>query len=558
MNIRNRIIALAGALLCAGCQTHTLPTQRLVGTEHPFAAESVYFVVTDRFADGDPSNNYPDQGGENGSFDRPIANADGQAANIGYLGGDFAGIVQNADYIAEMGFTALWLTPIVDNPDAAFTGGSAVGDEGAFFTDKGKTGYHGYWGVNFFALDEHLVSPGLDFRALSTQLGDRGIRVVLDVVCNHGAPSFDMPEDLPKFGELYDADGTLVADHMNTHPADLDAAEPLHAFFNRETDIAQLSNLNENNPAVLDYFVRAYSQWIEQGASAFRIDTIKHMPDAYWAQFSAEIRKRYPDFFMFAESYSFDAGEIARHTWPENGAIRVLDFPMQSAMSAVFGREGDGFERLGEALHLDDQLYQNPYELMSFYDNHDMKRLDAGTEGFIDANNWLFTARGIPVFYYGSEIGFRAGRGEHGGNRDYFGADNVERAKTHPIHRRLARVANQRRALISLQRGLQLNLELAGDRAAFLRVYQADGRNETALVLLNKGDTAQRFEIDARLSATRWRDVLDDGAPVSGDTVVTVPAHDIRILVSDSPVTEPSLAAELLRLQFLAERAESS
>ncbi|MEL6447324.1 MAG: alpha-amylase family glycosyl hydrolase [Pseudomonadota bacterium] len=549
---RAKALVVACAATLAGCQTTQPAPDRFVGTDHPFAAESVYFVVTDRFVDGDSSNNYPEQGGDNRSFNRPIVNPDGQAANLGYLGGDFAGIVQNADYIAEMGFTALWLTPIVDNPDAAFTGGAEVGQEGAFFTDKGKTGYHGYWGVNFFALDEHLVSPGLDFRALSTQLGDKGIRVVLDVVCNHGAPSFDMPEDLPKFGELYDQDGSLVADHMNTHPEALDDAEPLHAFFNRETDIAELSNFNENNPEVLDYFVRAYSYWIDQGASAFRIDTIKHMPDAYWAKFSAEIRERHPDFFMFAESYSFDAAEIARHTWPENGAISVLDFPMQSAMSDVFGRKQTGYERLSEVLHLDDQLYQNPYELMSFYDNHDMRRLDADANGFIDANNWLFTARGIPVFYYGSEIGFRAGRGEHGGNRDYFGAENVERAKSHRIREQLIKIANVRREHISLQRGLQLGLELEGDRAAFLRVYQDAGVSETALVLLNKGDSAQSFDIDARVSEQSWRDALARGGSVTG--AITVPAHGVRVLISDSPIRDAGLLDSLRALQSAASR----
>ena len=287
-------------------------------------------------------------------------------------------------------------------------------------------------------------------------------------------------------------------------------------------------------------------------ADGFRIDTIKHMPAAYWAKFSAEIREHHPDFFMFAESYSFDAAEIARHTWPENGAISVLDFPMQSAMSDVFGRKQTGYERLAEVLHLDDQLYQNPYELMSFYDNHDMRRLDADANGFIDANNWLFTARGIPVFYYGSEIGFRAGRGEHSGNRDYFGAENVERAKSHRIREQLIKVANVRREHISLQRGLQLGLELEGDRAAFLRVYQDAGVSETALVLLNKGDSAQSFDIDARVSEQSWRDALAGGGSVTG--AITVPAHGVRVLISDSPIRDAGLQDSLRALQSAASR----
>src|SRR3546814_17768984 len=84
-----------------------------------------------------------------------------------------------------------------------------------------------------------------------------------------------MPVDEPKYGELYDADGSLVADNQNLVPEDLDPeGNPLHAFFHDEPDLAQLSNLDDTNPAVLDYFVAAYSQWIEQGADAFRIDKI--------------------------------------------------------------------------------------------------------------------------------------------------------------------------------------------------------------------------------------------------------------------------------------------
>ena len=93
---------------------------------------------------------------------------------------------------------------------------------------------------------------------------------------------------------------------------------------------------------------------------------------------------------------------------PENGGVSVLDFPGQAAMAEVFAKPGSDFARMQEALHLEDGVYRNPYELMTFYDNHDMARLAATEDGFIDANNWLFTARGIPVIYYGSEIGFMA------------------------------------------------------------------------------------------------------------------------------------------------------
>ena len=517
------------------------------GTLEPFAAHAVYFVVTDRFVNGDTGNDHRDQGGPDPArrtFDRPTPGAGDSGDNIGYLGGDFRGLLDNAGYIADMGFGAVWLTPIVDNPDEAFTGG-APQDSDAFFKDRGKTGYHGYWGVNFFELDEHLPSPGLDFAGLTAGLREAGLVTVLDIVANHGSPSFTMSEDQPKFGELYDADGRLVADHQNLAPADLDpAGNPMHAFFHAEPDLAQLSNLDDTNPAVLDYFVRAYSQWIDQGAGAFRIDTIRHVPHPFWKAFSDAIRAKHPGFFMFGEAFDHEAANIAPHTWAENGGVSVLDFPLKERLVEVFGRERAGYERLADRLYLADGPYANPYELMTFYDNHDMPRMDASDEGFIDAHNWLFTARGIPVIYYGSETGFMRGTAEHAGNRNYFGQARVDAAVGHPIREALARIARVRADTPALQRGLQLNLELQGDRAAFYRVLQHEGTAQTALVLLNKGDAPADFRVTQWLEPGQWRGALG-GARIDvaagGALEATVPGHGVEVFLREGPVRDAAL-----------------
>lgn len=536
------------------------PTAEYYGTRDPFAAHAVYFVLTDRFVNGDPSNDHRDQGGDHPTFDLPVPNApEGRSANVGYLGGDFRGLLDNAGYIADMGFGAVWLTPIVDNPDEAFTGGDPVTWEGSF-TDRGKTGYHGYWGVDFFKLDEHLPSTGLDFAGLTAGLEEQGLVTVLDIVTNHGSPSFTMPADQPMYGELYDADGTLVADHQNLAPGDLDPeGNPLHAFFHAEPDLAQLSNLDDTNPAVLDYFVRAYSQWIGQGAGAFRIDTIRHVPHAFWKAFSDRIRAEHPGFFMFGESFDYEAEKIAPHTWPENGAVSVLDFPLKERLDAVFGREQRGFEHLADALYLVDGPYANPYELMTFYDNHDMSRMDASDKGFIDAHNWLFAARGVPVIYYGSEIGFERGQGEHAGNRNYFGQARVDAAPAHPIRQALVPVARLRAATPALQRGLQLNVKLEGERAVFYRVLQDAHTAQIALVLLNKGDVPARFEVEEYLQAGGWRAAFSGNiieVPEGGSLRATVPAHGVEVFLLDAPVRDPGLAGALRPLMEGARRFE--
>ena len=570
-----RTIAVACALLLAGCVRETAPPAmnaekedakpiaasaappkagEYVGTTEPLAANAVYFVLTDRFVNGDPSNDQREQGGTDPAlrtFDRPVPGAPaGRTDNVGYLGGDFKGLLDNARYIRDMGFGAVWITPVVDNPDEAFTGGDAV-KWGGMFTDRGKTGFHGYWGVNFHKLDEHLPSPGLDFRALTAGLKQHGLKTVLDIVSNHGSPAYTMPKDQPGYGEIYDKDGKLLADHRNLHPSKLDpAANPLHRWYNTKPGLAQLSDINENNPEVLEYFVGAYSQWIDQGADAFRIDTIPWMPHSYWHAFTTRIREKHPGFFMFGEAFNYDAATIAAHTLSRNAGVSVLDFPLKERVAEVFGKQGGGFERIAERLYLEDGPYERPYELMTFYDNHDMARMDATDEGFIDANNFLFTARGIPVIYYGSETGFERGTAEHAGNRNYFGQERIDAAPRHPIHRSLKRIANLRATTPSLQRGLQVNVLMEGDRAAFYRVLQHEGTQQIALVLLNKGAAPAAFEIGEMLQAGRWRGALGGGDVdvAEGDTLrATVPAHGVEVYLLDDAVSQPQLRAALDR-----------
>ncbi len=540
-------ISILSACTSVNHNKHWVPTPEsypnISGTQEPFASEAVYFLLTDRFVDGDPSNNHQTQGGANPSFDIPLIGPNGATANVGYQGGDFQGIVNNAEYIRDLGFSAIWLSPVVDNPDEAFTGGEQV-DYGKF-GDKGKTGYHGYWGVNFFELDEHWPSENLNFKQLTSVLKQSDLKTVLDVVANHGSPSYDMPVDQPKYGELYDAQGTLVLDHQNLHPTDLTpASNPLHKMLHpvRDPYLAQLSNFDETNPELEDYLIDAYLHWIDQGADAFRLDTVVHMPEAFWSKFSKRIRQQHADFFMFGEVFRWDAEVIAKYTQPESGAMSVLDLPGRNAMLKVFENDGSDYAQLLDYLHLDDGVYANPYELMTFYDNHDMSRMNASDEGFIDAHNWLFTSRGIPVLYYGSEIGFMRGTVEHKGNRNYLGQEAIDSAADHVIYSPLKRIANLRRELIALQRGVQINLNLSGNQASFLRVYQDDTMSQTALVLLNKSDETLKVDVGNLSAEALWVDA-ETGERYSLASLiegVEVSAHGARVLLLNDAVASLS------------------
>jgi cyclomaltodextrin glucanotransferase len=186
---------------------------------------------------------------------------------------------------------------------------------------------------------------------------------------------------------------------------------------------------------------------------------------------------------------------------------------------------------------------------MTFYDNHDMPRLEASDEGFIDANNWLFTARGIPVIYYGSEVGFMRGRGEHAGNRNYFGQERIDAARGNPIRASLKRVALLRQSTPALQRGLQVDVRLQGEEAVFYRVHQHGGAHQIALVLLNKGDAARTMSVREYLQPGAWRDAFDGTTIHAGGSLqAEVPAHGVRVFLLDTPVTRADLHVRLAEL----------
>jgi cyclomaltodextrin glucanotransferase len=551
------VVACGALAACAPPAAPPHATDAFYGTLEPFASEAIYFVMTDRFADGDPSNDHREQGGAHRTFDVPLQGPDGETDNIGYLGGDFKGVLDNAGYIRDLGFSAVWITPITDNPDEAFTGGDPVVWRSGL-ADRGKTGYHGYWSDNFFELDEHLPSAGLDFAAFTQRMRDNGLKVVLDIVANHGSPAWTMPVPQPKFGQIFDESGRLVADQQNLPPERLDPKHnPLHAYYKTQPILAQLSNIDDANPAVLDYFAAAYEKWIGQGAAAFRIDAVGLTPASYWKRLGDRIRAKHPGFFLFGEYFEYDASKIAPYTQRDGGNISLLDFPLRAKLQQVFEHAGSDYAAIAPALQLEHGLYRNPYDMVTFYDNHDMARLDATDAGFIDANNWLFTARGIPAVYYGSEVGFMRGRPEHAGNRNYFGQERIDAAPSSPICQALKRIANLRRTSVALQRGLQLDVVLQGDIAAFYRVYEKDGVAQTALVLLNKGDAARTISVSEWLQRGEWRDAFDGVTITVGDRLeANVPAHGVKVYFHDKPLTRADLRARLRRVMASSEKAE--
>ena len=180
-----------------------------------------------------------------------------------------------------------------------------------------------------------------------------------------------------------------------------------------------------------------------------------------------------------------------------------------------------------------------------------MARLNATDNGFIDANNFLFTARGIPAIYYGSETGFERGKAEHEGNRNYFGQQRIDDAPNSPIYQHLKRIATLREHTPALQRGLMLPIRFAGQQASFYRVYQKGDTHQIALVLLNKGDQPAAFDVSDKLQPGTWKPAFGGDAITRRrrrHTEATVAAHDVQVYLLDAQATREDLVAELTRL----------
>jgi hypothetical protein len=322
-------------------------------------------------------------------------------------------------------------------------------------------------------------------------------------------------------------------------------------------NLAQLADFDAANPAVLDYLVDAYGHWIEQGADAFRIDTIAWMPPSFWHAFTRRIRANIPGFFMFGEAFDYDAAKIATHTLPGNGEVSVLDFPMKQAMEEVFGRKGAGYERLAPSLPHRRAVRQ---PLRAGHVLRQPRHAAAGRQ-----RRRLHRRAQLAVHRARHPGGLlRLRDGLHARPRRACRQPQLLRQRG---HRRGAAQPDPRGACADRQRTCG-HARIAARRAGRHRTAGQSRRvlsraaawrtsRQIALVLLNKGDAAQRFDISSLLQPGQWRSALDGGTldVRAGGTLSTdVAAHGVQVFVLDAAVTMPALQAALDRAMTGARR----
>jgi glycosidase len=437
--------------------------------------EIVYFLLPDRFENGDTSN---DRGGLSGG---KLETGFDPTDKAFYHGGDLKGVLSRLDYIQSLGATAIWLAPVYKNKPVQ----GGPGHESA--------GYHGYWITDFTRVDPHF-GTNADLQALVTAAHARGIKVYLDIVTNHTAdviayrecPTYDCPyrsrADYP-----YTRRGGLQGEPINQgfmgdapqYQTDENFAKltrPDYAYtpfipkgeehikvpewlndpiyyhnrgnstFRGESsqmgDFGGLDDLFTENPRVVRGFIDIYGSWIDQfGIDGFRIDTAKHVNPEFWQQFvpamlSRAAAKGIPNFHIFGEvaTGDMDPALLARHTRVDK-LPAVLDFAFTAAVMDTIAKS-EGTDRLTD-LFADDVLYEGgaaaAQQLPTFVSNHDFGRFafyvrkghpQATDEEVFKrvtlAYAMLLTLRGVPVIYYGDEQGFPSTGGDQAAREDMF------------------------------------------------------------------------------------------------------------------------------------------
>ena len=369
-------------------------------------ADTIYLITPDRFANGDPSNDSMPE----------LEDKLNRDDDFGRHGGDLAGIEDSLDYFADMGFTAIWLNPILENamPEAS---------------------YHGYATTDFYKVDARFGSNE-HYRELVANAKAKGLGVIMDMIINHAGSGHWWMDDLPTSDWLNAPDKRPITSHARTTNQDPYASEYDKAAHADGWFANAMPDLNQRNPLLADYLTQNAIWWIEYlGLSGIRMDTHPYPDKHYMSEWSRRIMQEYPDFNLTGEEWTRNPAIVSywqrgkvNHDGYESSMPSMLDFPLQIALHEVLTAEEPkwgsvwtpAYEMLGN-----DFLYPDPDNLVIFPDNHDMSRIYTQVNEDYDlfkmAIVYYLTMRGIPQIYYGTEVLMsHPGTDSHGAIREEF------------------------------------------------------------------------------------------------------------------------------------------
>lgn len=352
------------------------------------SSDVIYLITPDRFANGDPGNDEME-----GMKEKPD-----RSDKDGRHGGDLKGIMDHLDYLKEMGFTAVWLNPVLEN-------------------NMTRTSYHGYSTTDFYRVDPRFGSNE-EYRELSTELKKRNMKLIMDMIFNHCGSEHWWMNDMPMADWINNYPDYKITSHRRTVHQDPYASESDRAAMTDGWFVPTMPDLNQRNPFVATYLIQNSIWWIEYvGLNGIRQDTWPY-PDKYMmAEWTARVLEEYPGFNIVGEEWSLNPSIVSY--W-QKGKVNadgyrcylpsLMDFPLQKAVSQGLNSEetwDNGLIRMYELL-ANDFVYPDAGNLVVFPDNHDMQRFytqvneDASLTKMAAA--FFLTTRGVPQIFYGTEV----------------------------------------------------------------------------------------------------------------------------------------------------------
>jgi glycosidase len=512
----------------------------------------LYQVVTDRFANGSTAND---------AVEGNYAPADGYRIH----GGDFAGLTARLDYLVNLGVDAVWIAPVVLNANAE---------------------YHGYAARDFLSIAPHFGTLA-ELRAFVQAAHDRGIRVIIDVVCNHmgklitssdsGWPAYRYPAGYTlrwaaankRFAGVFD-------DLTKFHPyGDIgDYSDP-------EQILGQLFGLNDlrtEDATVRAALLQAAQFLIDStDCDGFRVDTVKHVEMGFWSEWCSAVRlyaatRGKTHFLMFGEVWDGDDAAVGSYTGTVGGGAykfdSMLHYPLCFTANGVFGYADAPAALPARYANLDEYDASTRERLTTFLDNHDNSRfLGAGIadqdESRLEAAlAWLLTSRGVPILYYGTEQGFDGGgdpwcREDMWAGQWNFGpslGDNYDLA--HRLFRRVRAIVEARRRHEALRRGTTTDL-YAETSGPGLYAYRRESGTDSALVAVNSANAPLTRAVGTAWPAgTVLVDALEpayvDVVGAGGSLTVRLPARGARIYETLAARAATLPAADVLHVESVS------
>lgn len=492
------------------------------------SADAIYLIMPDRFANGDPGND--SQPGLQEKADRSI--------NGGRHGGDIQGVIDHLDYLEDLGVTALWSTPLLEDDDPKYS-------------------YHTYAQSDVYKVDPRY-GTNEDYKRLADELHERDMKLIMDYVTNHWGGEHWMIKDLPTYDWVHQFPGYKNSNYrmttqMDPHGSEIDTKLSEDGWFT-----STMPDLNQENPLVLNYLIQNAIWWIEYAdLDGYRVDTYSYNEKEGIAKWTKAIMDEYPNFNIVGEVWMHDQSQIAY--WQKDspvGAIQdfnsylpsVMDFTLHDAIMGMFNENEQGWSGgMVKAYEnfVNDYLYADTDNIMVFVGNHDTGRFNEIYDGDVQkyklAMALVLTTRGTPQLYYGDEIGMRGEKAVGDGDirRDFPGGwegdeqsaflETERTQQQKEYHDFTKKLLNYRKDHEVLQSGELLQYVPDNNVYVYFR-YNNDAR---VMVLLNNKPEAQTIKL-ARYSeglngATSAVDVMT-GEQVQLREELEVPAKSPLIL----------------------------